>query len=78
MVKTQTTVKVGVATTANLSLQVGGGNVVVDVTAMGNELQTMNATVGNTITGVALDSLADHWTRCEHIPDPTAWYQSRR
>ena len=57
MVKTQTTVRVGIATTANLSLQVGGGNVVVDVTAVGNELQTMNATVGNTITGIALDSL---------------------
>ena len=50
-------VKVGVATTANLSLQVGGSNVVVDVTAVGNELQTMNATVGNTITGIALDAL---------------------
>jgi hypothetical protein len=57
MVKTQTTVRVGIATTANLSLQVGGGNVVVDVTAVGNELQTMNATVGNTITGIALNSL---------------------
>lgn len=56
-VKTQTTVKVGVATTENMSLQVGGGNVVVEVTAAGNELQTMNATVGNTITGVALDAL---------------------
>ena len=58
MVKTRTNVRVGVATTANLSLQVGGGNVVVvDVTAVGNELQTMNATVGNTITGIALNSL---------------------
>ena len=55
--KTQTTVQVGVATTANMSLQVGGSNVVVEVTAVGNELQTMNATVGNTITGVALDAL---------------------
>lgn len=56
-VKAQTTVKVGVATTANLSMQVGGSNVVVEVTAVGNELQTMNSTVGNTITGIALDSL---------------------
>ena len=55
--KTQLSVKVGVATTANMSLQVGGSNVVVEVTAVGNELQTMNSTVGNTITGVALDSL---------------------
>ncbi len=57
VVKTRTTVTVGVATNANLSLQVGGSNVVVDVTAVGNELQTMNATVGNTITGIALDAL---------------------
>jgi hypothetical protein len=55
--KTQTTVQVGVATTLNLSLQVGGGNTVVEVTAAGTELQTMNATVGNTLTGVALDNL---------------------
>ena len=56
-VKTQATVKVGEATTANMTLQVGGSNVVVEVTAVGNELQTMNATVGNTITGVELESL---------------------
>ena len=55
--KTQTTVKVGVATTINLSLQVGGSNVVVEVTAVSNDLQTMNATVGNTITSAALDAL---------------------
>ncbi len=55
--KTQISVKVGVATNANMTLQVGGSNVVVEVTAVGNELQTMNATVGNTITGVALESL---------------------
>jgi Carboxypeptidase regulatory-like domain len=55
--KTQTTVQVGTATTANLTLQVGGSNVVVEVTAAGNELQTMNATVGNTITSAALDAL---------------------
>ncbi len=55
--KAQTTVKVGEATTANMILQVGGANVVVEVTAVGNELQTMNATVGNTITGVMLEAL---------------------
>jgi len=55
--KTQVSVKVGVATTANMTLQVGGSNIVVEVTAVGNELQTMNSTVGNTITGVALDAL---------------------
>jgi hypothetical protein len=55
--KTQTTVLVGVVTTVNMALQVGGGNIVVEVTAVGNELQTTNATVGNTVTGLALDNL---------------------
>ena len=55
--KTQTAVNVGSTVTLNLSLQVGGGNVVVEVTAVGNELQTMNATVGNTISAIAIDNL---------------------
>jgi hypothetical protein len=50
-------VQVGVNLTVNLSLQVGGANVVVEVSAVGNELQTMNATVGNTINNVTIDSL---------------------
>ena len=50
-------VKVGAALTVNLTLQVGGANVVVEVSAVGNELQTMNATVGNTITNLTIDSL---------------------
>ena len=49
--------KVGVTTTVNLAMKVGGSNVVVEVQAAGTELQTMNATVGNTITGVALEAL---------------------
>src|ERR1700690_2569442 len=55
--KTQATVTVGVTTTLNIALQVGGGNVVVEVTAVGTELQTMNATVGNTVTAASLDNL---------------------
>ena len=50
-------VKVGANLTLNLSLQVGGANVVVEVTTAGTELQTMNATVGNTITSLTLDNL---------------------
>src|SRR5579872_5289790 len=50
-------VKVGTALTSNISLQVGGQAVHVEVTATGNELQTMDAAVGETITGNALDSL---------------------
>jgi hypothetical protein len=55
--KTQATVTVGLALTVNMSLQVGGSNVVVEVTAVGTELQTMNATVGNTVTSIAIDNL---------------------
>ncbi len=55
--KSQTTVRIGEATTANMTLQVGTSNVVVEVTAVGNELQTMNATVGNTVTSEAIDNL---------------------
>jgi hypothetical protein len=50
-------VKVGASLTINLALQVGGANVVVEVSAVGNELQTMNATVGNTITNLTIDNL---------------------
>jgi hypothetical protein len=50
-------VQVGVALTVNLALQIGGANVVVEVSAVGTELQTMNATVGNTVTAIAIDNL---------------------
>jgi Carboxypeptidase regulatory-like domain len=50
-------VKVGASLTLNLALQVGGTNVVVEVTTVGTELQTMNATVGNTVTSLTLDNL---------------------
>ncbi len=50
-------VKVGSSVTLNLAMQVGGANVVVEVQTVGTELQTMNATVGNTITSVAIDNL---------------------
>jgi hypothetical protein len=55
--KTQAKVTVGSAITLNLALEVGGQNVVVEVTAATTELQTMNATVGNTVTAIALDNL---------------------
>ncbi len=50
-------VKVGITLTVNLALQVGGANVVVEVQSTGTELQTMNSTVGNTVTANQLDSL---------------------
>jgi hypothetical protein len=50
-------VKVGEFRTVNISLQVGATSVEVEVSAVGTELQTMNATVGNTITSISIDSL---------------------
>jgi hypothetical protein len=50
-------VKVGTTLTVDLGLQIGGATTVVEVTAAGTELQTTDATVGQTITGDALDSL---------------------
>ena len=51
-------VDVGLALTINVSLQLGQTSTVVEVSASaGAELQTMNATVGSTITGDALQYL---------------------
>jgi Carboxypeptidase regulatory-like domain len=55
--ETTAEVKVGNSTTLNISMQVGGGNTVVEVTAVGTELQVMNATVGNTVDSRMLDAL---------------------
>jgi hypothetical protein len=55
--KTHITVEVGQALTLNMTLNVGSANTVVEVTAVGNELQTMNATVGNTINNLTIDNL---------------------
>lgn len=51
------TVNVGTALTLNVALEIGSVAESVEVTATNAELQTLNATVGNTISGVALDSL---------------------
>jgi len=55
--KTSSEVKVGQTTTLNLALQVGGTTTVVEVQASNTDLQTLNATIGNTVTGDALASL---------------------
>jgi Carboxypeptidase regulatory-like domain len=51
------TVEVGKTVTVDATLRVGATTEVVEVQANNVDLQTTNATVGNTITGVALDSL---------------------
>jgi len=50
-------VTVGITLTVNIALKVGAASVEVEVTAVGNELQTMDATVGQTIAGNDLDAL---------------------
>jgi len=51
------TVVVGESRTVDAKMEIGSETQVVEVLAANNELQTMNATIGNTITGVALDAL---------------------
>ena len=51
------TVLVGTQLTLNATLQVGVATEVIEITATNTELQTLNATVGNSVTGIALDSL---------------------
>jgi hypothetical protein len=54
----QQNVQVGLTLTLNVTLEVGSTSTTVDVkAAAGAELQTTNATVGTTITGVALATL---------------------
>jgi len=51
------TIEVGTTTTVNIALKVGASSTTVEVTATGTELQTMNSTVGNTISSLSLESL---------------------
>jgi hypothetical protein len=50
-------VEVGMVNTQNIPMKVGSESQTVEVQSSGVELQTLNATVGNTVTGLALDSL---------------------
>ena len=50
-------VSVGSALTLNVALELGSTTEVVEVTATGAELQSLNATVGNTVAGDLLQSL---------------------
>jgi len=53
----QQEINVGSTRTLNATLEIGAATETVEVIATNAELQTMNATVGNTITGIALNSL---------------------
>src|SRR5882757_2173078 len=55
--KTIVTASVGVPLTVDLKLELGSVSETVEVTATNSELQTMNATVGNTISGDMLQNL---------------------
>jgi Carboxypeptidase regulatory-like domain len=50
-------VEVGVTATVNVKLELGSVAETIEVTATGVELQTLNATVGNTVSGDLLQSL---------------------
>jgi hypothetical protein len=55
--KTAVTAKVGIALTVDLILELGAITETIEVTTSNSELQTMNATVGNTLSGDALTNL---------------------
>src|SRR5882724_4677712 len=55
--KTLVTATVGLPLTVDLKLELGSVSETVEVTATGTELQTLNATVGNTVTADTLNSL---------------------
>jgi hypothetical protein len=55
--KTIVTATVGVPLTVDLKLELGSVSETIEVTATGTELQTLNATVGNTVTSDTLNSL---------------------
>jgi hypothetical protein len=50
-------IQVGVSSTVNVVLEVGSVNETIEVTATNAELQTMNATIGNSVSGAALEAL---------------------
>jgi hypothetical protein len=50
-------VTVGAALTLNVALELGSTTEVVEVTATGSDLQSLNATVGNTVSGELLQSM---------------------
>jgi hypothetical protein len=55
--KTIVTASVGIALTVDLKLELGSVSETVEVTASNTELQTLNATVGNTVGGDLLQNL---------------------
>lgn len=50
-------VSVGTQTTANFKLSIGGAETTIEVQSTGADLQTLNATIGSTVTPVAIDAL---------------------
>ncbi len=50
-------VNVGTQTTANFTLAIGGSQTTIEVQSTGSDLQTLNATIGSTVTPVAISAL---------------------
>ena len=55
--RTTVTASVGIPLTVDLRLEIGAVTETVEVTATNTELQTMNATIGNTVNSASLDAL---------------------
>ena len=50
-------VSVGTQTTANFKLAIGGATTTIEVQSTGSDLQTLNATIGSTVTPLAISAL---------------------
>ncbi len=72
------TVNVGTQTTTNIKLTVGGGHETVEVQVMGTELQTLNSTVGQTISQEAISFAAQPQPRRQYLHRAAARRQPRR
>ena len=67
--------EVGTTSTNNVTLKVGSESQTIEVQSSGVELQTLNATVGNTVNGLSLESLPNHCARHQHVPDAAGRHQ---
>ena len=57
------------------TLKVGSESQTVEVQATGVELQTLNATVGNQVSGLCAAIATQHRARHQHLPDAAVGHQ---
>ena len=70
-------VNIGSQLTLNMKMKVGGGTETVEVQSIGTELQTLNSTVGQTISQEAIEFSAQPEPRREHVHVDAAGRRSR-